>query len=252
MEKHVSLLGNGIRLLALLLGVCLSVPALGQSELVVWQKEGGKVAISLSEVDSVTFTAPEKLPDGVSRVVNGHNFVDLGLSSGLLWATCNVGASAPAEAGSYFAWGETAPKASYTKGNSVWMGKEYPAAVLTAEHDAATANWGEGVRMPTEAECLELCQQADWEWTENYQGTGMNGRVAKSRTNGLSIFFPAAGAYYAGGLDGYGKNGYYWSSTRKSDNNDWCCDLYYYSDYINQYIGWLDRFYGMPVRAVTK
>ena len=45
---------------------------------------------------------------------NGHEYVDLGLPSGLKWATCNVGASSPEDYGDYFAWGETSPKAEYT------------------------------------------------------------------------------------------------------------------------------------------
>ena len=43
-------------------------------------------------------------------VPDNHEYVDLGLPSGTLWATCNVGANTPEEYGDYFAWGETAPK----------------------------------------------------------------------------------------------------------------------------------------------
>ena len=39
-----------------------------------------------------------------------HEYVDLGLPSGTLWATCNVGADNPEDFGDYFAWGETEPK----------------------------------------------------------------------------------------------------------------------------------------------
>ena len=38
---------------------------------------------------------------------NGYSYVDLGLPSGTLWATCNVGASKPSDAGLYFQWGDT-------------------------------------------------------------------------------------------------------------------------------------------------
>ena len=44
---------------------------------------------------------------------DGHQYVDLGLPSGTLWATCNIGANSPEEYGDYFAWGETVPKAAY-------------------------------------------------------------------------------------------------------------------------------------------
>ena len=38
---------------------------------------------------------------------NGHAYVDLGLPSGTLWATMNVGANSETDTGLYFAWGET-------------------------------------------------------------------------------------------------------------------------------------------------
>ena len=40
----------------------------------------------------------EPLPDN-------HEYVDLGLPSGTLWATRNVGADKPEDIGDYFAWG---------------------------------------------------------------------------------------------------------------------------------------------------
>jgi hypothetical protein len=52
----------------------------------------------------------------------GNNYVDLGLPSGLLWATCNLGASAPEEVGNYYAWGETSPKTFFSEDNyGVWL-----------------------------------------------------------------------------------------------------------------------------------
>ena len=45
---------------------------------------------------------------------NGHKYVDLGLPSGIKWATCNVGASAPEEFGGYYAWGETDEKDEFS------------------------------------------------------------------------------------------------------------------------------------------
>ncbi|MBO4370001.1 MAG: hypothetical protein J5808_01395, partial [Paludibacteraceae bacterium] len=49
----------------------------------------------------------------VSGTLQGHDYVDLGLPSGTLWATCNVGANTPEEYGDYFAWGETTLKSNY-------------------------------------------------------------------------------------------------------------------------------------------
>ena len=58
-----------------------------------------------------TFTTEEK-PTG-NGTYNGHDYIDLGLPSGTLWAACNVGAETPEGLGSYFAWGETTTKADY-------------------------------------------------------------------------------------------------------------------------------------------
>ena len=54
------------------------------------------------------------------NMIDGHEYVDLGLPSGTLWATCNVGASKPEEYGDYFAWGETKPKDDYSWETYKW------------------------------------------------------------------------------------------------------------------------------------
>ena len=143
-------------------------------------------------------------------VVDDHGFVDLGLSSGTLWATCNVGANTPEEFGDYFAWGETAPKDVYS-----WSNYQYgdtlnghfamnkycsdpdwgfhwfvdSLTVLEPMDDAATANWGVDWRMPTKEEYEELYQNTTWVWTEI---NGVEGRLMTG-PNGNSVFFPATG-----------------------------------------------------------
>ena len=110
-----------------------------------------------------------------------HEYVDLGLPSGTLWATCNVGANSPEEEGDEFAWGETTTKNSYTQGN--YSFDENP-AVLDPENDAATVNWGSEWRMPSKAQCEELtCGK----YTTNVyceDGVRITGK------NGNSIFLP--------------------------------------------------------------
>ena len=63
---------------------------------------------SISQLDSITFVGDDLI------VEEEHEWVDLGLPSGTLWATCNVGANSPEEYGDYFAWGETEPKSYYS------------------------------------------------------------------------------------------------------------------------------------------
>ena len=66
--------------------------------------------ISESEMEKL-FSTPSKAKN--QNMLNGHEYVDLGLPSGTLWATCNLGATKPEEYGDYFAWGETCPKSVY-------------------------------------------------------------------------------------------------------------------------------------------
>lgn len=160
--------------------------------------------------------------------LNGHEWVDLGLPSGKLWATCNIGASSPTDYGDYFAWGEITPKAD----NAInWIGYKYAngdgnkltkycndssygdngytdtLTVLLPEDDAATANWGAGWRMPTKAEMQELFNNTTVTWTTQ---NGINGHLFTA-SNGNSLFLPAAGRR-AGGLYYDGLVGYYWLS----------------------------------------
>ena len=126
-----------------------------------------------------------------------HEYVDLGLPSGTLWATCNVGANAPEEYGDYFAWGETAPKDVYN-----WSTYQYydgsnlakytgsdGLTTLLPEDDAATTNWGNEWRMPTKEEWQELLDNTTNKWTTQ---NGVNGRLFTG-SNGNSLFLPAVG-----------------------------------------------------------
>ena len=189
---------------------------------------------------------------------NGYEYVDLGLPSGLKWATCNVGATSPEQAGLYFAWGETTGYTSeqVTSGVRVFSEEVYnagPAASISAdlilEQDAARANMGGNWRMPTQTECQELLDNCDGAWTDDYNGTGVTGRLFTSKVNGKSVFFPYAGFYNNVGLDGVGSDGHYWSA---SWNNlyDYAWEFNFFSGY--QSISFEPRNYGHSVRAVCE
>ena len=164
----------------------------------------------------------------VSGSYNGHDYVDLGLPSGTLWATCNVGASSPEDYGNYYAWGETATKSTcdwstykYANGaynkltkycNKSSHGNNGFTDYLTTLQpcdDAARANWGSGWRMPTKEEWKELQNNTMGTWTT--QNGVKGGRFTAS--NGMSVFLPAAGCRYESSLNDAGSQGYYWSST---------------------------------------
>jgi hypothetical protein len=155
-----------------------------------------------------------------------HAYVDLGLPSGLLWATCNVGADSPEEYGDYFAWGETSPKDHYdwynyqhSNGYSLtkycnnsengYNGFVDNMTALLTEDDAATANWGSDWRMPSLEEWLELIDNTTQTWTES-------GCLSQA-PNGNSLFLPAAGYYEGTDFFNEGIYGQYWSSSLYSD-----------------------------------
>ena len=179
-----------------------------------------------------------------------HAYVDLGLPSGLLWATCNVGADTPEDYGDYFAWGETQPKSVYNwdtyqyyDGNNLtkYTGSD-GLATLLPEDDAATANWGNGWRMPTQTEWQELLDNTTSTLTTQ---NGVYGRLFTA-SNGNSIFLPAAGWRRNSSLDYAGSYGYYWSSSLSDDfqYDAWHFFLYNYS------VGSNPRYLGLTVRPV--
>lgn len=184
---------------------------------------------------------------------SSYDAVDLGLS--VKWASCNVGAESPEEYGDYFAWGETETKSSYTSDNSVTYGLSISELEsrgiigsdgnLTAAYDAATANWGDGWRMPTLDEIKELLNNCTWNWTTL---NGVNGRLVTG-PNGNSIFLPAAGCRYDSSLYDAGSYGYYWSATPHS-HGYYAYDLYFYSGYC--YWDFNGRCYGRAVRPVSE
>ena len=193
--------------------------------------------------------------------LNGHEWVDLGLS--VRWAACNVGASIPSECGDYYAWGEVETKSKYenskiivkweyigtnseyTEENSLTYGVELGDISGNPQYDAATANWGEGWRMPTKDEYRELLHECDLEWTS------LDGMLGCKVTgpNGNSIFLPAAGDRYESSLSGVGEGGGYWSSTPYESGAQGAYALGF--DSGGYYVGWCSRYYGGSVRPVS-
>lgn len=193
-----------------------------------------------------------------------HEYVDLGLPSGTLWATMNIGATSPEDYGDYFAWGETAPKDVYNWSTYQWCNGSYTTMTkyctnsnygyngftdgkteLDPEDDAATANWGSEWRMPSTSQIDELINNCISEWTTM---NGVNGRLFTSKINGASLFLPAAGYRLDSSLNNAGSWGGYWSRTLYSSYPSYACDLYFNSGSVRW--GYGDRHCGFTVRAV--
>ncbi len=195
------------------------------------------------------------------------------MTTGTLWATCNVGATSPEEYGDYFAYGETEPKSDYS-----WSTYKYGSSsdqltkycydssygkdgfndnlvTLEASDDAATANWGSDWRMPTKTELEELAIECTWTWTTDYNSTCVAGYIVSSKAAGNTnaIFLPAAS--YRADKDApssIGSYGYYRCSslnTEGSPSSAWRLCIYSGSNSNNE-ISTDDRYFGVSVRAV--
>ena len=191
-----------------------------------------------------------------------HDCVDLGLPSGTLWATTNIGATNPEDFGDYFAWGETQPKDVYDWSTYMWCNGSNFALTkynndsshgnngfvdnkteLDPEDDAATANWGSEWRMPSLEQIQELLNNCTTQWTAI---NGVNGRLLTSTINGETLFLPANGH-----LDGSTFNGgwgNYWSRTLDTSFSPQAYYLNFGSGLVRTYA--LGRQYGFSVRAV--
>ena len=219
---------------------------------------------SITLTQDMTLYAQWEQEQVVSGTENGYAYVDLGLPSGAKWATCNVGATTPEGYGDYFAWGETGPKTNYdfstykycngsfytmtkycTESGYGYNGFTDGKTTLELSDDAARANWGGNWRMPTRAEQDELRNNCTWTWTTE---NGVNGYKVTSKTNGNSIFLPAAGDRDGTSVGSVGSYGRYWSSSLYESNPYSAYSLYFDSGDVR----WNgnDRYGGHTVRAV--
>ena len=196
---------------------------------------------SYGAVKSFT-TLPYSSPTGYS---NGHGYVDLGLPSGIKWATLNLDAGSPDEFGNYFAWGEIYTKGTFTTDNYIgYTGSNL--IPFSEDFDAATLRLGREWRMPTSTEMHELI--------DNCTNTGMtiNGTNGCLFTgpNGNSIFLPAAG-YYDNRTLNYGQSsGFYWSRNG-STSPSYAKELTISSGGLG-YVEPNFRYYGQSIRAVCE
>ena len=215
------------------------------------------VAMMLMMVFAVSCTKPDVV----------HEYVDLGLPSGTLWATCNIGATTPEGYGDYFAWGETKAKSDYNWEKYKYAKgyyNEYPLltkyctddyygengfvdnlTLLQPSDDAATANWGRDWRMPTLEEWKELRDNTTRIWTSQ---NGVYGKLFTG-PNGNTLFLPAAKRQEEG-LDFNYSFGCYWSSTL-DEGSPGCAIIFTFQERESVYeISSYYRCYGLSVRAV--
>lgn len=195
-----------------------------------------KCDVSYDETKKIlTATLSNPTPD-----TNGREYVDLGLPSGTLWATMNVGADNPEDYGDYFAWGETTGYSSDTSDGYVFDWTSYKwcngsrtsitkyctdssygtvdnKTELDLEDDAANVLWGGDWRIPSNAQIEELCNIA-YTTTTSTTTNGVSGVLITSKSNGKSIFLPSAGFRY-NGLMSNGSFGFYTTRSLYSESD---------------------------------
>lgn len=231
-------------------------------------------SVTDTEVNTTATLNPWEFGDGGAtdkeNMENGHEYVDLGLPSGLKWATMNIGASIPEDFGDYFAWGETEPyysegqwetgKTGYNWFSYKWCngsGKTLTKYCTSSNvgivdnkkkldilDDAAHANWSGSWRMPTNAEFNELRTKCTWAWTTQ---NGVNGSKVIG-PNGNTIFLPSAGERDDVALWNQGGLGFYWSSTLATNNSGSAYTLRFGSGGVSSV--YESRYRGHSVRAV--
>jgi hypothetical protein len=212
-----------------------------------------------------------KDPCKSEKVITTYEWVEIG---GVKWATKNVGAEAITDYGQYFSWGGvngfTAAQVTgscHSKG-FYWEDYEYGngtgspgttgmskynstdgKTVLEVSDDAATVNMGSCWRTPTRAEYAALGNAVNTVWT---QVNGVYGMLCTDKTDSSkTLFFPACGHCFNGGIGDVGSGGHYWSSSLSSRDVARAYDLYFFSD---GYVDWDrvsdNRKEGFPVRGV--
>ncbi len=241
MKKHI------IHIVIALFVCCTTAQA--QQKLYIFKNGAVNQAIALSDIDSM-------------KISVRYTAVDLGLTSKLKWATCNVGAAAPEEAGDYFAWGEIAPKELYTPATCTTHKVNLATTDVqgSTTYDAATANWGGTWRMPTHSDIDELIKECTWTWDATKKGYKVT-----SKKNSNSIFLPAAGYKSYNKVINAGSVGEYWTATPHEANrpqfsgHTWAHFLLFYNNTghtpagdANHYRMYYYRSEGRTIRPVCQ
>ena len=296
--RTINVRTNDISLTAIFIGISVTATEGGTVET---QKDGQTFVFTATPADGYYFTQwsdgntdnPRTINVGKDDISLTAEFVtatiatvDLGLPSGNLWATCNVGAINPWNYGNYYAWGETQTKDNYSWENYKYCNGDYDKltkynfsaeygtvdnkTTLESSDDVATTVYGAAYSMPTLADWEELAEECYWVWTSDYNKHGVSGYMVYHAKNDADkgafvyagdtpsasysmsdahIFLPAAGCRYNSGLGNAGDYGYYWSSSLCEYGPSGARFCYFYSSGVypsNDYY----RYYGFSVRPV--
>ena len=242
-----------MRKILLIMATIFSLTAVGQANMTVYLSNGEVKVYDKADVDSVTFGM-----SGDTDKYNGYEYVDLGLPSGLKWATCNIGADAPEKYGDFYEWAETEPRDRYGKGNKYSSdgsslkyskyNKDDNKTLLDPEDDVAHMKMRGAWRMPTLDELKELFNQCQCsvETAGDVKGFRITG------PNGNSMFMPLAGYNMGESISKRGYKGIYWSSSLYEDEISSKANTVSLFDTGKFRFESLNRSFGCCVRAVIE
>ncbi len=198
-------------------------------------------------IDNDDPETPEEPEEPETPTINGYAYVDLGLPSGLKWATHNVGAFEAQEVGTYFAWGELKSKESFEMDSDTY-GVVMGDISGDVNYDVAASAWGSTWRMPTEADAKELRDNCTFEWVQI--SNTLQGCIVKG-PNGNEIYLPAGGFMTDMTVDFFDSEGAYWLSTPDPTDAGYSCFFYFYNtNFCN--VGWFSRYAGLLIRPVSE
>lgn len=252
----------------------MALAADAQTYMHVETSDGEINSYDVEKVVKVDYGRTKIIKPTVSGTVGTYEYVDLGLPSGTMWATRNVGASDPTAAGAHFAWGETNVKEDFSFSTYKWCTvdakgdlDEYTKynnddtykvvdnkSVLELADDAANYFCGEQWSLPTKEDFQELIDGCYWRWEGNYNGTfggnGVAGYLGTSKQNLKTIFFPASGNVEGEETKNVNKQGLYWTSSHDEKITDNAMG-FLFSD-GNAKISTSRRYKGCSVRGVCR
>jgi|GEM_PF-6610720 non-specific serine/threonine protein kinase len=173
-----------------------------RKNIIIWKSKVFYLSIAILSIIVITWTILRQ-----NKIVTVENTIDLGLPSGTLWRTCNLGANNEYDQGLLYVWGSITP---LSKDQLCSQKAEDYEKIIGTSYDAASIILGSQWRMPSEMQIAELIAHCKWEWQDEHCGYIVIG------PNGNSMFLPAAGCIIGDEIKYEGQFGYYWTGESKN------------------------------------
>ena len=219
-------------------GILLSLSGFSQSQdvMVIEKKDNTTLRLGVDDIRRIIFESAYVNPVGARAEA-----VDLGLPSGVKWASWNLGASYASDYGGYYGWGDPTGQKTIVSLDD-YPSSNPPNEISNTQYDVAKALWGNGWRLPTYDDFKELCDLCSW-----YK-SGDDIKVIGP--NGNSIIIPLAGSRMETEVSECGTMGRYWSGSLIEEDSNYAIFLSINMVEGNYGLSGGIRYWGMSVRPV--